>query len=1067
MDKYRGITRLPLVESRINHLLGRLSANQAIGSYQTQQELLRAYADISFRILEGFDKRLYELPSTKKGNPVSEEDINLYLLGVYSEILYLLDAVRRTAEMTEENFNFAIASIRNLQSGMKYCRQQLSTYSLYATQFGDALNYGETFSNQTNIDTGSDLLGDDECFIDTVEGTASLPRLKQVDQWNVSKITVGANSNGALGNNVEAKTPIRGSIKSITDGKVDTWTEYENVVDSENITGLKLELKIALEDVQIVNAIKIHPVFLGARTPIAIRSIDVSPDGREWISLKNDVRVADFLDEDPEGRYHLSPHSSRFAGEFNITFAPRFVKFIRLLFRQSSSFPIVDINGRHRLRYAIGLKEISIFGHKYASVGELISNPIEFSRNISVLGIQSLVDPPLLVPEIGGVEYYISYDDGASWVQITSLKEDSLTIPEVLYPPEGTTSIRYKLHVHKDELAFSELTSAIQSIPFVEKFGWVARRPFTLNLLHKPQVGTVTICDPHVASRGIVYPRASIGQGVSSQLVEEPGGGAYHRHGNTELRIRLPLKTVKDPSTLRIYINNSRWAKLSNVSDFSNQFTQAFIIARSSDDEGFEIIFGNNSATAPAGAIPGSADNISMFLDEENCVIEGFSEPYKLKLDYPSDGVKENTKILFNGGVYEAASQTMPSGITKFKLKHENILINETWDDSIPKLRLGIRDSDGNLVLTTYSHAILPPVTGSFRTFQSFVDGDSELSSTGDWTCDPLTGWVYTNTATEQDKEYIFSYSWADKKELNTNDWRFVDGSLQEIEILESGYKTKEGSGLLFLDFGVARGDKSLQITDDNSEVIRGIVAKSFRVTGGTLGDARAFEIPFINGREEFASRAAIQDETISSFTSGVDSIGFFRLTHWQNIVPTADPLFSEGVPGTVFKVAKDNYASLLIQGDYFFDALGTYGGVGYIYVHMGGIGTSMPPGHTVSYQYYDEFSRERMRGSYSIDAVEGRVYFAEPLTSADIQRYISFKYTPYTVRYNISLQLQEGRDYTVDSKNKRISILPAATGSKEQALVVNYKYTSETLRTLDLGPYFSPLVRALNIRVS
>ena len=116
MDQYRGITRLPLVESRVKHLLGRLAANRTVGSYRTQEELVRAYADIATQIIKGFDKRVYNLPKAVRGTPVNETDVNLYLLGMYSEILYTLDAVKNTAEMTEENFNFAIATIRSLQS---------------------------------------------------------------------------------------------------------------------------------------------------------------------------------------------------------------------------------------------------------------------------------------------------------------------------------------------------------------------------------------------------------------------------------------------------------------------------------------------------------------------------------------------------------------------------------------------------------------------------------------------------------------------------------------------------------------------------------------------------------------------------------------------------------------------------------------------------------------------------------------------------------------------------------------------------------------------------------------
>jgi hypothetical protein len=72
-----------------------------------------------------------------------------------------------------------------------------------------------------------------------------------------------------------------------------------------------------------------------------------------------------------------------------------------------------------------------------------------------------------------------------------------------------------------------------------------------------------------------------------------------------------------------------------------------------------------------------------------------------------------------------------------------------------PQLEVGIRGNDGSFQELTYSNAIVPPVTGTFRTFQSFVDGDSELTNAGDWTCDTVTGWVYTRDSTEQDKSML------------------------------------------------------------------------------------------------------------------------------------------------------------------------------------------------------------------------------------------------------------------------------------------------------------------------
>ncbi len=1062
MDKYRGITRLPLAEDRVNHLLGRLASNKSSGSYTTQEELTRAYAYICNKIAAGFDKRIYKLPKAIKGVPLSDEELNLYLVGIYSEILYLLSTVKNTAEMTEENFNFATAGIRKLQGDLKYCRQQLSSFSLYATQFDTTLHHGETFSTEVNIDRGSTLLSEEECFIDLAEGTISLPRVEEPDVFKIQDLQVGENSNGILGNNTEANVPVRGNIAAIYDGNVDTWTEYERITDSEDISGLKLELKLILDEVQPVNGIRICPVFLGARTPFAIRAIDVSSDGRSWVSLKDEVRVAEFLDEDPEGRYHLSPHSSRFAGEFNITFAPRFVKFIKILIRQSSAFPIFDAYNVRRLRYAIALKEIEILGHKYSSSGELISRPISFTRDISALAINSLVDPPLLPREVGNAEYFISYDDGSSWEQIAALHESRLDIPEVLSPPEGISSIRYKLHLLKDELAFAQSNESIPAVPFIERFGWAARRPFDLPLLHKPVEGTLSVCDPEAATRGRVYPKTIIGYGVASSLVEVVAGGSYQRHDNTQLKLPLPFKNIKDPTALHLYVNNVAWIKVNAITDLGDAWANKYVIQRSADDDRWEVVFGNGSASSPLGKIPGPADSVSIFMSEEYCVIEGLTAPYKMKLDYSSDGVKKNTSIRVYLGTGEAELETVPNGVTQFKLQGRNVLVGDSVRGLVYRFNISIRNQTGTYQESTNDGDVSPPVAGSFRQFKQFVNGDSELIDVGDWTVDSKNGILHLKTKTESTFEYTLNYTWQDIIELTPTDWDFAEGKLDEINIYQSGYKTREES-IAFSSIA-SSGDSSGVITV-LTEPITGIVPKSLRVQSGKLGGYRAFEIPFIDGRTEFQGRAKLQDETIPTAVSGANSLASWRLTHWQQIVASASPFFSDT---SVFITEKTNLASCVTAGDYFFDGTGVESaGVGYIYIHMGGVGVALASGQTVAYQYADEFATERMKGAYSVDAVKGMIHFSLPLATSDMSKRITFKYTPYRVRYNISKQLEEGLDYEIDTANQKVRVLSGASGATENFLTVNYKYQPEELKTMDLAPYFSPLVRALDIRVA
>lgn len=1042
MDKYRDIDRIPLVESRINHLLGRLQKNYTAGNFTTLQQLVRSYATIAAKIEKGHDSRLYQLFSASPGDPVIQSRLNEILFGVYNELAYLFEAVRGTEQVVEEDFNLATSHIERLRSDLKYCRQQLSAYSIYATRYGDDLYVGESFCREDNIDRGSALLSGEECAIDLESGTVSLP-YQSDDRWPVEKVEIGELSNGALGNNSEAGAPVRGSILNLSDGNADTWTEYERVVSREDEDGLRLELKICLKSINPINGITLDPVFLGARTPPVIEALEISQDGNEWLSLENDVRVAEFLDEAPEERFHLSPHSSKFSGRFSASFAPRYGKFVRLLISQSSAFPITDVYGRRQLRYAIGIREISICGYKYATTGHLVSKPLPFSRSISLAGIEALVDPPLLPAEVGGAKYFLSANDGASWTQITSIEDASTEVQEIIPLPEGTSSLRYRVELYKDESVFSRIAPKIGAIPFREIYPLGQRRPIDVSLAKVPVDGTLTICKPSVAFRGDVYSRVLLGRGVESRLDTNTFGMEYRRWGNTQHRVKIPLSNIKKPEELHIYVNNERWTRVASVADFATVSSHEYVLSQIASDTilgspMMEAIFGNASPTSPLGAIPSPVDEISLFLSTEVASAEGLAAPYIVNLDYSSDGDKEKTKITFVGGVYSPPRETISSGVTRFKLKYKNIYLG-TVGGVTHYIRINRVGSDG-----TWQSV----VTNGSASYKTFVDGYTEIPTAGDWTVDLSNGVLYLKTPTGTSEETSISYSYIKAIELENDDWDFVEGDLGKIQIYESGYHNEEEEA------SISAGVRVLDLYTASSGWVTGVVSKSVRVPKAVLGNYDPFEVPFQDGITEFVGRASIQDEEVPA-TAGVGSpsVASFRLTHWENLVETAGISFSDT---TTFISEKANYASLSTTGDYFFDSTGEESaGAGYVYVRC----TSIPAGGTVSYQYRDPAIRESMRGAYSVDIKEARVHFAEFTSAADT---IKFKHATYFVDYGIS-EVISPNSYQYDKATNKVSILGEA-GSK---IAISYKYEPQGADIAGLAPYFSPLLRALAVRAA
>jgi hypothetical protein len=1044
-----------------------LQSNVNFGSFQTQEELVRAYADIAARIQRGNDVAIYDLPRPIAGGALNQSDLNTFFLGVYSEIIYLLTATKGSGSLVESNFNFAAAAIRELQAGVKRINHELAVYSLYSSGFGSSRYHGETFSTEENIDRGSSFLIKKECSISLADGTASLPRKATTDQWKVQKIEIGSLSNGVLGNNTEAGAPIRGTISSMYDGNVDTWTEYEKVVNAEDEETLRLELKISLDDIRVVNGIKLHPIFLGARTPPVIDVIKVSEDGRVWTSLKDEVSVAEFMGERLEDRFHLSPGSSRFAGEFNIVFAPRFTKFISILIRQSSSFPITDVYGSRKLRYAIGIKEIAVYGFQYETAGELISKPIQFTDDFTAASIISLVDPPFVPRTVGGAEYYLSFNDGASWDQLTSQEDADSQLPEVLSPEAATKALRWKVRLFKDEAAF-EKSIPRPSISTREIYNYPDRSPKSIKLEHKPKDGTVSVCDPNIGSRGKLYPKMVLGKGVFSELKVDPGGGGnWERHGNTELKLQIPISEIDNPDEVYVYVNNVQFAKGIDWSG-ADRFTRRCIVRRSTDastdgtDSSLEVVFGNGDGLAPVGMIPAATDTISVCLSQEYVSLDGIAAPYKLKLAYSSNGNKKDTQIKFAGQPFMiAANETLPTGITKYKLVNsDRVRLDET---SSPPKRLVIRGSDSGpswvaALGSTASYIGAPAIPSSttFIRYREFIDGSTELDASGDWTLDPVRGYLYMKTPVD-DYTYSISYYPDSSIYLEETDWDFVSGKLDEIDVYETGYHTISGSQSL------SSGVKSADLTGST-----GIVPKSVRINGDVFGAGISpFEVPYINGADEFEVMGKIQDEIIpQAVSAGVPAIAKFQITHHENLIPTSGFSFTNQTgPSPTFTNMVINYASLANVGDYYIDVDGSgVDGLGYVYVVLTTAGSTIPANETIAYYYRDAYSSERMKGSYSVDQVNGRVFFSEALSATGTAK---FKYTSYTVSYNISREFESGSEWKLKEDGQTIVLDLSSNSSQSGKVSVRYEYEVESLNVADLAPYYSPLLRALAVKVA
>lgn len=1056
MDSLKDINELPIVQSRLEFMLKKLYTNISSGTYKTQEDLNRGIYNIVKTMSRGVEKPIYDLPRITPGSFPNRAEINTILIKIYNELNSLSDVLFKTGSSVETNFNFAVSKLRKLGAGIKHCNQQLAVYSLYLTDDANSQHFGETFSSDENIDRGSKFLSEEECFINLEEGTVSLPLEGDKQIWPVEKITLGERSNCVIGNNVQANTPVHGKINTIHDGNLDTWVEFERIVSQEDKDGITAELKITLEDKRVVNGIRIVPVLLGARTTPRIKSIQVSENGRTWRFLDEEISVADYLLETNEDRFHLSPHSGKFSGEFNITFPPRFVRFLRITLHQSSAFTIKDTDGVDFLRFALAIKELEIYGVKYKDAGEFISNQITFPGSIKAVALRSTFDPVELPPEAGNLEYSVSFDDGVSWARISRQKDSLLNIPEVVFPPEGQTTLRYKVKLLKNEEAFAAYRKEETQDTITQTFGWGEVAPLTINLLQKPSPGTLTICDPEVATVGNRYPKISLGRGTSS--TDDRTNSV--RTGAAVLKRRIPLPSNIDTRDINIQVDGTSWTKVGSFA--SSSWHSPHYTIEKAEDGTLEVVFGNDDPSAPKGRIPTTDQEISLYLDDEQVTFDNIKAPYVATLDYPTNGEKADTVIFFDGETdVRSKKETIPNGIKKYQLPSYPINTTKTGYNVISLSRY---TGDTVVEITEVSFATDPPTVTSvydgpyeIDDFKEFVDGYAELEGAGDWTLDNTNGVLYFKQQLNSSDRFVFDYITKNIIYLKEKDWDFVDGSLNKIQIYERGYYNIERS------VDGSQDDISVTLPALNSydKECYGVIPKSVRIKGTNVFGTgyNPFEIPFINGATEFLKTGVVDGESIpyeGSALVGTGATRTFTLKKAANYSSGSSPTFSNT---TVFANEKNLVSNVTSTGDWYIDQ-----STGQVTVYLG-VGTSTS-GITVSYFYDDEDATKRLRGSYSVDLKKGIVHFSHKAVNSFT---VEFKQAPYKIRYTMSHQLQEGKDkdYTIDLEKKQVTIKRLSGSGAGKKLSLRYKYVPEEEDLFNLADHFSPLLRGIAIKAA
>lgn len=1001
------------------------------GETQTESEFLSDFSEalskFEFYLLE----RYIELPfKVEEGTlPLAEKNNELFN-AIWSELSTLLRQTESVETLTVSNFNDAVSFGNRVVSDTKKLASDLSVLLLYSKDPLGLVNHlSDSFGNLEQVEYNSPLIETEQCSVNLEEGVVTLPeRTSEIVYYRVGSSVINLSSNGLPGNNYDLLRPRNSDITKIYDGNPDTWFEYERVTFVPEAEPLVLDINLILDRPSIVNYIKIVPFNFGLITPFEIVSMDTSLTGEDWRSVKDSVPLADYKDEDPENVFTLSPATSRVQSEGHFTFTPRTVKYIHLKIIQKIPYETLGAFGR-RQRYALGIRDIQVAGKKYKPKGELISKVFNLGKEIKKVSLRTAQNPTE-ISVLADIKHSVSFDDGGTWFELQPQNRGDNDVPEVLDTSElnlggPVTSLKYRAAFERDSEKFNEVAidENVELASKLETFNVPVVAPHTLQLSQIPIEGTLEVFNPFYGSVGKKQPKLKLGVGT----------------GGNELMLPIPdfiWDTLEgDMSKIQVYVDGSLWRRIGSFTA-TDPWVGGAIAATSRVyyiDTSHQVVFGDGTGTK--GKVPPAGAVIGLTLTREQLHFSA-KEPFVGTLNFPADTDKSTVKLRSGGNLKRMAGMLLPPGATKNFLGKKNI-------------------QPFAIVVKEYDLVTGEEVPTVFTSEQTFIDGTQENTTNGFHSVDYENGFLYSKLPVSSSLRTLVWYFYYDFKDLALDEWDFLAGDNQTIEIKPSAYKTTDR---IVNSSSITSGSRFIQLEPF-------VVPNSVGFPTGAF-DPVLTEVEFVDGVTELSSAIKVEDEAIPYFVgSGVVS---FTLVHGSKMVPGYGPLFSDTDLFVIEKEFVDGSAELVSDGDYSVDYNGLAGSKGTVYAQL-------PAGEdttdvTVSYFFEDADIALVRQSAYSVDYKKGKLFLGKPWTFTSGS--IVYKTAEFDVQYNIAKNI-EGVELTPGSK---VITLPDSLVSESyvntdlgyrNTVKARYQYNKNRSNTLkEYEPYFSPILKDYTLGV-
>lgn len=720
----------PLFNTYIEKLQLSINALNSDGLEQFEDVYARFTDAVKKIATEGVSPSL-ALPVIQHGDLADSGQLNTVLTQVKTDV----DTLYKELVLMNQLLTIGFNQINNEHAAAikktKKVRSLLGDYGLFTNTYHDPhLYFTESFVNTDNIDSSTDFINTTIAAVDEVSGVAVLGYTGEDAQvYPVAEIKIDS-GNGTAGNNWQLipgdsvqKKLFNGEPKAMIDGSAETMFEYEKVEDGylgspaleiyntlpPGKEPLQLSIICKLETPNIVNYISIYPNNFGTDKWINIADIATSLDGKNYLSIKEQIPVDGFIPD--ENYFTLGPKGSKYEGIGSFLFFPRSAQYIKIWLTQSSAYPIETADGI-KARYAIGVRDIAIKGIKFAEKSELVSKVIETGeplKKIALLAIQN----PVFNNVLAKILHEISPDKGATWYPILAMHDKNphpenndyqlspssldVGVPDI----NGVTRVPKVLNINTGD------TGAITTEEEVTQLRWRIR-------LERNTAGFNESFHPYSKPLGRRYEKNALDgsdgaaqNSISIQSLSKPKNAVLHSTilpfsqlvsiakiaplpSSGETLIPFPINLTEEEicalvggtsPTVQVLVGNERWFwATGNV--FSDKTSSVFRV------KGSSLVFGDNSydstktpvndetgyytQRASGGKAPSAGADIYLRLDNVNPARVVSTKPLKLKLNFQSD-MDINQTLVYTGKTEPEVSSLkeypIPSGVSSFKVK--------------------------------------------------------------------------------------------------------------------------------------------------------------------------------------------------------------------------------------------------------------------------------------------------------------------------------------------------------------------------------------------------------------